>query len=282
MEWIEEQHKNFYSQGYKVIKKLFSGQSRFQKVELVETEGHGRMLFNDSLAMVSERDEFVYHEMMAHVPLFVHPRPERVLVIGGGDGGTAREVVRHPEVAECVVVEIDEMVVQACKKYLPVCSEGFSHPKVKLVIGDGVEFVARGGKSFDVVLVDSTDPIGPAQPLFGEEFYRNLWSCLKDDGIVVSQGESPWYEMDMQKKLLEIKKEFFNIVSCYNYNNLTYPGGLWSFTWGSKKYHPLNDRDLERSKTLSCRYYNSKIHREAFTLPTFQWNQIGNFCKGMA
>ena len=281
MKWIEEKHKDFYIQGYKVVKELFSGQSKFQKVELVETEGYGRMLFNDSLAMVSERDEFVYHEMIAHVPLLVHPRPERVLVIGGGDGGTAREVVRHPEVKECVVVEIDEMVVQACKDYLPTCSEGFSHPKVTLIIGDGVEFVAKGEKSFDVILVDSTDPIGPAMPLFGSEFYSNLENCLKNDGIVVSQGESPWYEMEMQKKLLEIKKEFFDIVSCYNYNNLTYPGGPWTFTWGSKKYHPLKDRDLVRAETLSCRYYNSKIHWEAFTLPTFQWNEVRDFHKGM-
>ena len=282
MEWIEERHKDFYTQRYKVVKKLFSRRSKFQKVELVETEGYGRMLFNDSLAMVSERDEFVYHEMIAHVPLFVHPRPERVLIIGGGDGGTAREVVRHSKVKECTVVEIDELVVEACKEHLSVCSVGFSHPKVKLIIADGIEFVAKREKKFDVILVDSTDPIGPATPLFGVDFYRNLWGCLKEDGIVVSQGESPWYEMEMQKKLLEIKKELFDIVSCYNYSNLTYPGGPWTFTWGSKKYHPIKDRELAKSGNLVCRYYNSKVHKESFILPTFQWNHVRDFHKGMA
>ena len=240
------------------------------------------MLFNDSLAMVSEWDEYVYHEMMAHVPLFVHPRPERVLIIGGGDGGTAREVIRHKNVHECTVVEIDEMVVQVSKEYLPFCAESFSHPKVKLVIADGVEFVAHHEpNAFDVVLVDSTDPIGPATPLFGQDFYCNLQRCLKDDGIVVSQGESHWLEMDMQKKLLEIKHSLFNTVACYNYNNLIYPGGEWSFTWGSQKYHPLVDRHEVGMSDLDCHYYNAKIHEAAFALPTEQWKSIEPFCKGM-
>ena len=282
MEWIEEKHQDIFVQGYKVKKQLFSGRSPFQKVEVVESEGHGRMLFNDGLVMVSERDEFVYHEMIAHLPLCVHPRPKRVLIVGGGDGGTAREVVRHQEVEECVVVEIDEMVVRACKEHLPTCSVGFSHPKVELIIGDGIDFVAKHKDAFDVVLVDSTDPIGPATPLFGMDFYRNLRDCLKEDGIVVSQGESPWYEMEMQKKLMGIKRELFGIVSCYNYSNLTYPGGIWSFTWGSKKYHPIGDQDLARGKALSCRYYNTEVHRQAFIFPTFQWNELRDLCRGMA
>ena len=246
MDWIEERHEDFYSQGYKVTKRLFVGQSEFQKVEVVETEGYGRMLFNDSLAMVSDRDEFVYHEMIAHVPLCVHPRPTRVLVIGGGDGGTAREVVRHQEVEKCVVVEIDEMVVQACKEHVPTCSVGFSHPKVELIIGDGVGFVAKHKNSFDVVLVDSTDPIGPATPLFDVEFYRNVRGCLKEDGIVVSQGESPWYGMNMQKKLLEIKKELFSIVSCYNYNKFDLSWRTLVVYLGGAKISPCTGTGVRR------------------------------------
>ena len=282
MEWIEEKQGDFFAQKYKVERCLFSEQSPFQKVEVVETAKYGRMLFNDSLAMVSEWDEYVYHEMIAHVPLLVHPRPERVLIIGGGDGGTAREVVRHPAVADCTVVEIDEVVVRASREYLPFCAESFSHPKVKLVIGDGVDFVANHGpNAFDVVLVDSTDPIGPATPLFGQDFYCNLQRCLKEDGIVVSQGESPWLEMEMQKKLLEIKHSLFDVVACYNYNNLIYPGGDWSFTWGAKKYHPLKDRHQSGAETLDCRYYNPKVHEASFALPTFQRNQVKDFYKGM-
>ena len=275
MDWVEERHGNILVQRYKVDKRLFSAQSKFQKVEVVETEGFGRMLLNDNLVMVSERDEFVYHEMIAHVPLCVHPCPERVLIIGGGDGGTAREVVLHDKVEECVVVEIDEIVVQACKEHLSACSIGFSHPKVQLLIGDGIDFVSKHKAAFDVILVDSTDPIGPAKPLFGLEFYRDIRDCLKEDGIVVSQGESPWYEMEMQKKLVGIKREFFETVLCYNYTNLTYPGGLWSFTWGSRKYHPIEDMDSTRAEALSCQYYNLRIHREAFALPSFQQQNLG-------
>ena len=282
MDWIEEKQGDFYTQRYKVERCLFSEQSPFQKVEVVESYKYGRMLFNDSLAMISEWDEHVYHEMMAHVPLFVHPRPERVLIIGGGDGGTAREVVRHPSVVECTVVEIDEVVVRASKEYLPFCAKSFSHPRVNLVIADGVDFVANHeANAFDVVLVDSTDPIGPATPLFGQDFYRNLQRCLKPEGIVVSQGESHWLELEMQKKLLEIKHSLFSIVACYNYNNLIYPGGAWSFTWGSEKHHPLEGRQGRGREKLDCRYYNTRVHEAAFALPTEQWKDIGKFCKGM-
>ena len=280
-EWIEERHENFFAQRYKVKRQLFCGQSKFQKVEIVETEQHGRMLLNDDLVMVSERDEFVYHDMIAHVPLFVHPDPKRVLVIGGGDGGTVREVLRHPSVRQCVMVEIDSMVVNACREHLNVCSGQLNHPKLELLISDGVEFVAQTDQTFDVALIDSTDPIGPATPLFGTDFYRNLHERLSDDGIVVSQGESPWYEVKMQNTLLEIKRELFNIVTCYNYNNLTYPGGLWSFTWASKKYHPLKDFAPSRTSGLTCRYYNADIHRAAFALPQFQLDAMGSLRKEM-
>ena len=278
--WIEEKHGEGLTYRYQIKERLFSSRSSYQKIELVEAVGHGRMLFNDGAVMVSERDEFAYHEMIAHVPLMVHPRPEKILVIGGGDGGTAREVVRHDSVKECTVVEIDEMVVQTCKKYLPACARGLEHPKVRLIIADGVDFVLKNQDKFDVVLIDSTDPVGPATPLFGLDFYRGVHDRLKDDGIIVSQGESPWYEVKMQNKLLEIKRELFEIVTCYNYNNLTYPGGIWSFTWGSKRYHPLNDyQGKKRLENISCRYYNNETHRAAFTLPQFQLENVKHLRK---
>ena len=172
--WIEERHRDSFAMRYRVEKVLFEGQSPFQRVEVVQTAGHGRMLLNDGLVMVTERDEAVYHEMIAHVPLFVHPNPRRVLVIGGGDGGSVREALRHRSVERCRLVEIDEMVVNACRRFIPQTASCLDDPRVEVTIADGVEFVATTGETYDVVLVDSTDPIGPAKPLFGSDFYRNV------------------------------------------------------------------------------------------------------------
>ena len=161
----------------------------------------GKMLLNDGLVMLTERDEFVYHDMIVHVPLFVHPNPKSVLIIGGGDGGTAREVLRHRGVERVVMVEIDQMVVDACIDHIPQTACELDNERLELIIDDGVAFVANTEEKFDVILVDSTDPIGPAQPLFGPEFYQNIHRVLNEDGIVVSQGESPWYHAEMQAKL---------------------------------------------------------------------------------
>ena len=282
--WIEEKQGDFLGMRYKVDRVLFSGKSDFQSVDLVETRGHGKMLLNDGLVMVSERDEFVYHDMMAHVPLFIHPHPKKVLVIGGGDGGTAREVCRHKSVEKCTVVEIDAMVVEACRKFLPLCAQGFDHPKTHLIIGDGVEFVekaAREREKFDLILIDSTDPIGPATPLFGSTFYRNLEQCLDDKGIIISQGESPWYEKEIQMGLIKMLNEIFPIVSIYNFNNLTYPGGQWSFSFVSKGLEPLEDFNPRRVKEslLEFKYYTEEIHRASFALPQFMLNHLAPYLK---
>ena len=272
--WIEEKFSDFLGLRIKVEKVLFSGKSEFQTVDVVETKGHGKMLLNDGLIMVTERDEFAYHDMISHVPLFVHPNPKNVLVIGGGDGGTAREVIRHSSVEKCTMVEIDGMVVDACREHIPQTSKDLDHPKMKLIIGDGVQFVKEAkanSDKFDVIIVDSTDPIGPAQPLFGEEFYQDVYECLADDGIVVSQGESSWYAMDIQQSLLGVLNKVFKNNFLYSFSNLTYPGGLWSFTFASKKYHPVNDFDPQRviDSGLAFDYYNHQLHSAAFALPNF-------------
>ena len=282
--WIEEKLEDFLGLRIRVEKTLFSGKSDFQSVDVVETRGHGKMLLNDGLIMVTERDEFSYHDMITHVPLFVHPNPKNVLVIGGGDGGTAREVIRHPSVEKCTMVEIDEMVVNACKEHIPQTSSMLSDPRIDLIIGDGVKFVedaAKNGQKFDVILVDSTDPIGPAQPLFGPEFYENIFKALTDDGIVVSQGESPFYQIKMQNKLVEILHDTFPKVSIYNFSNLTYPGGLWSFTFASKKYNPVADFKAERVEAsgLEFEYYNEEVHKAAFALPNFMKKRLGKWLK---
>ena len=279
--WIEEKYKDIYAMKYKVEKVLFSGKSDFQSVDVVETKGYGKMLLNDGLVMVTERDEFIYHDMIAHVPLFVHPNPKNVLIIGGGDGGSAREVLRHSNVEKCTMVEIDKMVVDACKEFIPQTSKDLNHPKMNLLIADGLDFVKNTKEKFDVILVDSTDPIGPAQPLFGKEFYQDIFNCLNVDGLVVSQGESGFYEAPMQNKLLSILSDLFPLTTLYNFSNLTYPGGLWSFTFASKGPHPLKDfkGDRVEQSGLEFGYYNEDIHKASFCLPNFMKKNLAPYLK---
>lgn len=279
--WVEEVYQDYYAMRFKVEKTLFSGTSEFQSVDVVETRGHGRMLLNDGLVMVSERDEFIYHDMITHVPLFVHPNPKNVLIIGGGDGGTAREVLRHQGVEKVTMVEIDEMVVNACREYIPQTSSKLDDPKMNLIIGDGVQFVKESKEKFDVILVDSTDPIGPATPLFGPEFYNNVFERLTDNGIVVSQGESPFLNKETQVSLLSILNNIFPKVCIYNFSNLTYPGGLWSFTFATKGLHPLKDFDPARVEAAGIEfdYYSADMHRAAFSLPAFMRKNIGKLLR---
>ncbi len=278
----ERNDKNFFSVNYDITETLFSARSEFQKVEVVNTKGHGKMLLNDDLVMITERDEFVYHDMITHVPLFVHPSPKKVLVIGGGDGGTAREVLRHKSVEKCDMVEIDGLVVEACRKFITQTADGMNEsPRFTLFIDDGVKFVRETKEKYDVIIVDSTDPIGPATPLFGIDFYRDVYNCLSDNGIVVSQGESPFYNTDTQQAMSKILSELFSIVRYYNFTNLTYPGGYWSFSFASKKLHPTRDFDRTRvlKSGLKFKYYNEDLHSAAFQLPSFQRESIGAFLK---
>lgn len=280
-DYIEEPYKEGVALRFGLKKRLFSATSEFQKIEIVETTHHGKMLFNDGCAMLSERDEMIYHEMMAHVPLGVHPDPKRVLIIGGGDGGTAREVLRHESVTECVMVEIDGAVVEGCSKFIPQTASVFSNPRLKLEIADGVEYVKRKPERFDVILIDSTDPVGPAQPLFGIEFYENVRDCLAADGVVVAQGETPFYEPRAQASLLGILGRCFPVAMPYNFTNMTYPGGLWSFMFASRGLHPVKDRSPSRLSGLEddLFYYNSSVHSAAFALPGFMRKNLSALIK---
>jgi spermidine synthase len=274
--WMEDRHRDILGMRFRVKRVLFSGKSPYQHVEILETAGLGRMLLNDGIIMITERDEFVYHEMIAHVPLFTHRGPERVLVVGGGDGGTAREVLRHPGVKVCRMVEIDEMVVDACREFIPQTAASLDDPRLELTIADAVEFVAETDERFDVVLIDSTDPIGPAKPLFGEAFYRNLRRILGDGGLVVSQGESPFYEGEAQKMLLGTLNQVFDHTHAYNFTNMTYPGGLWSFTFASDGPCPMMDLDQGRvaASGIDFKYYSPEVHRAAFALPQFMRDNL--------
>lgn len=275
--WFTENHKNILKTGFKYKRKLFDKNSKYQNVKVIETEGFGNMLINDDIVMTCERDEFVYHEMIAHVPLFTHPQAKDILIIGGGDGGTAREVLKHSSVQKCIMVEIDELVVSACKKHLKAIAGAFGHPKLDLRFEDGAKFVSRFESAFDVVLVDSSDPIGPSSVLFGETFYKNVYRALRKEGIVTAQAESPFYEMEGQKNRLKICKGLFDKSGFYNYSNLSYPSGHWSFLFASKGPHPIKDFNPERVKKspIPFRYYNEEIHRASFARAQFAKEAFG-------
>ncbi|MFP4193775.1 MAG: polyamine aminopropyltransferase [Desulfosalsimonas sp.] len=274
--WVAETHKDIVSLGFRVKETLFCKASEYQQVDVIKTAGHGGMLLNDGIVMVSERDEFVYHEMIAHVPLFTLAEPKRVLIIGGGDGGTAREVLRHKTVERAVMVEIDSVVVEACKKHLPSISGSLDDPRLELLIEDGVKFAEKCNETFDAVLIDSTDPIGPAQPLFDKAFYENVSRLLSDNGIMISQSESPFYDPEIQRSMFSNQRPFFEKIHMYTFSTLTYPGGLWSFGFASKGTCPIKDFDPARVKAskLETRYYNPAVHRAAFALPEFINNDL--------
>lgn len=269
--WFYENHQNILKTGFKYKKSLFDKDSSFQNVKVIETEGFGNMLINDNIVMTCDRDEFVYHEMIAHVPLFSHPDPKDVLIIGGGDGGTAREVLKHKELNSCVMVEIDSLVVEACKKHLKSTARAFENPKLDLKIEDGADFVSRHSSAFDVIIVDSSDPVGPSSVLFGQKFYENVNKALKKEGIVVAQAGSPFYDLENQTKTLKMCKDLFKKSGFYNYSNLTYPCGHWSFLLASKGPHPLKDLDIKRiqNSSISFRYYNEEIHKSSFAKVQF-------------
>ena len=268
--WLTEHQTRNLGLSARVKEVLFTGQSEFQKVIVAESEQFGRMLVLDGVFQTSTFDEFIYHEMIAHVPLFTHPAPKKVLVIGGGDGGTIREVVRHEAVESAEMVEIDGMVVDVSKKFLPTISEALinNHPKLQLMIGDGIGHMKKAENLYDVIIVDCSDPIGPGVGLFTSEFYQDVYKALKPDGLFVQQTESPFYHQPLVRRLQEDIREFFPITRLYLANIPLYPGGLHSFTLGSKKYDPLT-AILPASLPFSSRYYNLEFHKTCFTLPNF-------------
>ncbi len=219
--------------------------------------------------MITEKDEFVYHEMIAHVPLFVHPEPARVLVVGGGDGGTIREVIKHRSVQQVTLVEIDRQVVEVSKRFFPQVASGFKDPRVRIQYDDGARFLADTGEQFDIILADTSDPVGPAKVLFQQPFYQSAYDRLADDGIFVAQSESPWLHRETVEKIYRNLREVFPIVRMYLAHIPTYPSALWSFAFCAKKYDPLTDFDPRRATEFACRYYNAEIHSASFALPQY-------------
>jgi len=269
--WFTETVNNTAGNTIKIKERIFSGRSDYQKIEILDTYQFGRTLILGGSVQLTEKDEFTYHEMISHVPLFTHPHPEHVLVIGGGDGGTIREMMKHPTVTRGKLVEIDPLVIEKSKQFLPFVSCEMDNPRVEVIIQDGIQYIKPHTGIFDVILIDSTDPVGPAMGLYQKEFFQDVHKALKDDGIMVAQSESPFFDQQIVRELYTTLKPLFPIRKMYLAPVPSYPSGLWSFVFCSKKYDPILDNRCEdlRRLNLNMRYYNEAVHQAAFAIPNF-------------
>ncbi|MDD3554178.1 MAG: polyamine aminopropyltransferase [Deltaproteobacteria bacterium] len=273
--WFTEYHHNTIGFSLKVKETLFVSESKYQRIQVLDTEAFGRVLLLDGLFMTTDRDEWTYHELLVHPAMFLHSNPEQVLVIGGGDGGAIREVVRHDTVKKAVLCEIDGLVIETCKRFFPqIACELTGNPRVEVQVRDGVQFMEENQTRFDVILVDSTDPIGPAVGLFQADFYKKCLASLKEDGILVAQSESPFYDMEILKAMQNnLKAAGFPIVRFYWGFVPTYPSGMWSWVMASKKYDPLTDMNLKKAKqrmaSMPLKYMTPELLRSVFDLPAF-------------
>lgn len=273
--WFSENHTENVRFSIKVDKQLYSGESEFQRIDVFESPEFGRFLTLDGYMMLTEKDEFIYHEMMTHVPMAVHPAVRNVLVIGGGDGGTVRELLRYPEIETIDLVEIDEEVVEVCRRYLPQTAKCLDNEdgRISFHYEDGLKYVRHCHDMYDLIIVDSTDPFGPGEGLFTKEFYGNCYKALRDDGIMVNQHESPFYDNDAQAMQRAHKRivSSFDFCRVYQAHIPTYPSGHWLFGFASKKYHPLKDFDPERwsARGIETKYYTTHLHKGAFYVPAY-------------
>ena len=270
-EWFEAHYSDDVTLSLRIKARLYSARSRFQKIEVLDSFEFGRILVLDDVINVTNRDEFIYHEMLSHVPLFSHTKPQNVLVVGGGDGGTIREVIKHTLVKKAFLVEIDSTVVDVSRKYFPDLSKSLDDPRVSIVYKDALEYVESLDNEHDVIIVDSTDPVGVGEKLFSLDFYQKCFNALKVDGILTAQSESPFFDPDVVKRLYAVAKYVFPIVKMYIAFMPSYVSGIWSFLYCSKKYDPLKYFQSERfnQQNLELRYYNSEVHKASFALPSF-------------
>ncbi|CAD6196676.1 unnamed protein product [Caenorhabditis auriculariae] len=254
-------------------KVLFHEKSIFQDVLVFESTTYGNVLVLDGIIQATERDEFSYQEMLAHLPLFAHPNPKKVLIIGGGDGGILREVLKHSEVEKVTMCEIDQMVIDVSKKYLPGMSCGFSDPKLDLYCGDGFEFLKNHKNEYDVIITDSSDPVGPAESLFGQSYYELLRDSLNETGILSSQGESAWLHLKLIQHLVQFNRRIFPTVAYAQTIVSTYPSGCMGYLVCSKSSRdvsvPARELTDDDVRGMKLRFYNSQVHRAAFVLPQF-------------
>ena len=271
--WFSENHTPDVKLSLRLDRHLYSVQSDYQQIDVFESREFGRVLALDGNIMLTERDEFIYDEMMAHVPMAVHPGIRNVLVIGAGDGGVIKELTRYDRIESIDLVEMDPLVLDVCRKYLPGNACRLDDERVHIYTGNGLKFIRRCENKYDLIVVDSTDPFGPSEGLFTKEFYGNCYKALRDDGIMVNQQGSPFYAEDanaMQRSHKRIA-EPCPISRVFQAHIPTYAAGYWLFGFASKKYHPIDDLNKEawNALGLKTRYYTTRLHVGAFYLPAF-------------
>lgn len=264
--WFTEYQTDGLSLGLRIDSVLASETTEYQDMLVVETDTYGRLLALDGAVQTTSRDEFVYHEMITHVPLFMLEAPKKVAVIGGGDGGAIREILKHPTVEEAHLVEIDGKVVTAAREFFPEISSALDHPRAFVHLTDGIEWV-KDARDFDVIIVDSTDPVGPAQGLFQAEFYQSIADALTDTGILVAQSESPFLHQILIQQMRDGMRTAFSDVALYLAAIPTYPSGLWSFMMASKK--PAVPSSRCHDANIATRYWTPALQSAAFVLPRF-------------
>ena len=271
--WFSEMHTPNVKISIRIDRQLYSGQSDYQRIDVFDSTELGRFVTLDGSIIFSQADEFVYNEMVTHVPMSVHPQVKKVLIIGGGDGGVAREYCRYPEIEAIDVVEQDDMFVDVCRQFFPETAKGFEDERVNIFYEDGLKFLRKKINEYDIIVNDSTDPFGHTEGLFTKEFYGNCYKALKDDGIMVYQHGSPFYDEDEVACRNMHRKAYrsFPISRVYQAHIPTCPSGYWLFGFASKKYHPLSDFKPEHfnDRKMHTDYYTTNLHMGAFMLPKY-------------
>lgn len=277
--WFTEKHSESVHFSIKIKEQLFHQKSSYQMIDIFDTFEFGRILSLDGDLMITEKDEFIYHDMIVHVPMAVNTTIKNVLVIGGGDGGTVRELLRYDSIEHVDMVEIDQEVVEASIQYLPFTASELLNERVTLHYEDGVSFVAGLENVYDLIIVDSTDPFGPGEGLFSKGFYENCFTALTDEGILINQHESPYYENDAKEMVKSHRRitNTFPVAKVYQFHMPTYPSGHWLFGFASKKYDPeMIDAEKWNNLKIDTMYYNTKLHIGAFSLPNYVIKMLEN------
>ena len=271
--WFSEFHTPDVKHSIRVTRHLYSKRSEYQQIDIFDTPEFGRVLSLDGNVMLTERDEFIYDEMITHVPMAVHPNIRDVLVIGAGDGGVVRELARYENIRRIDLVEIDPQVIEACRVWLPENACRLDDSRVHIYFDNALRFIRRRTDAYDLIIVDSTDPFGPSEGYFTREFYGICYNALHDDGIMVNQQGSPFYKQDAEAMQRSHKRivSTFPISRVYQAHIPTYAAGYWLFGFASKKYHPIDDLCAEKwlAHNLKTKYYTTKLHVGAFYLPAF-------------
>ena len=271
--WFSEFHAPDVKHSIKVKRHLYSETSNYQQIDIFETFEFGRVLSLDGNVMLTERDEFIYDEMITHVPMSVHPDIKDILIIGVGDGGVVGQLTRYDTVERIDLVEMDPLVLDACRKYLPENSNQLNDSRVNIYFDNALRFIRRCKEEYDLIIVDSPDPFGPSEGFFTREFYGICYNALKSDGIMVNQQGSPFYKHDADAMKRSHKRiaSTFPVSRVYQAHIPTYAAGYWLFGFASKKYHPIDDLNAEKwlSLNLKTQYYTTKLHIGSFYLPAF-------------